>query len=93
MSGQRFESVWDAISDTPAEAENMKLRSALMIALKHHIKSTGLSQSEAARLLGVTQPRISDLTRGKIDVFGLDALVTMATAAGLKLELRIAHAA
>jgi predicted XRE-type DNA-binding protein len=49
----------------------MKLRSALMMALKDHIARTGLSQSEAAKLLGVTQPRISDLMRGKIELFGL----------------------
>ena len=69
MSKKRFANVWDAIEDTPAQAENMKLRSALMMALKDHIARTGLSQSEAAKLLGVTQPRISDLMRGKIDLF------------------------
>ncbi len=57
MSNERFASVWDAIEDTPAEAENMKLRSALMMALKEHIARTGLSQSQAAKLFGVTQPR------------------------------------
>jgi len=86
---QTFASVWDAIADTPAEAENMKLRSALMIALKQHIAHRGLSQSQAAKLLGVTQPRISDLLRGKINLFGLDTLINMATAAGLHIELRI----
>jgi predicted XRE-type DNA-binding protein len=63
MSKKRFSNVWDAIEDTPAQAENMKLRSALMVALKDHIARAGLSQSEAAKLLGVTQPRISDLMR------------------------------
>ena len=48
MSKKRFANVWDAIEDTPAQAENMKLRSALMMALKDHIARTGLSQSEAA---------------------------------------------
>jgi predicted XRE-type DNA-binding protein len=90
---QTFASVWDAIEDTPAEAENMKLRSALMIALKQHVARAGLSQSEAARLFGVTQPRVSDLLRGKINLFGLDTLINMATAAGLHVELRIAQAA
>jgi predicted XRE-type DNA-binding protein len=77
MSKKRFANVWDAIEDTPAQAENMKLRSALMMALKDHIARTGLSQSKAAKLLGVTQPRISDLTRGKIELFSLDTLVNM----------------
>jgi predicted XRE-type DNA-binding protein len=72
MSKKRFANVWDAIEDTPAQAENMKLRSALMMALKDHIARTGLSQAKAAKLLGVTQPRISDLMRGKIELFGLD---------------------
>ena len=93
MSNQKFASVWDAIEDTPEEAENMKLRSTLMMAIKRHIKETGMSQAEAARLLGVTQPRVSDLMRGKINLFGLDALVNMATAAGLHIEMRISEAA
>ena len=93
MSKQRFASVWDAIEDTPAEAENMKLRSALMIAITEHITRQGWSQREAARRLSVTQPRVSDLMRGKIGLFGLDALVNLAVAAGLHVELRIADAA
>lgn len=89
----RFESVWDAIEDTPAQAENMKLRSALMMALKDHIAKEGLSQSKAAKLFGVTQPRISDLMRGRIDLFAIDTLVNMLTTAGLRVELHIAKAA
>src|ERR1700675_242454 len=93
MSKKRFDNVWDAIEDTPAQAENMKLRSTLIMALKDHIARTGLSQSEAAKLLGVTQPRISDLMRGKIELFGLDTLINMIGAAGLHVEMRISDAA
>lgn len=93
MSDQRFQSVWDAIEDTPEEAENMKLRSLLMMALKNHIARTGMSQVQAAKLFGVTQPRVSDLMRGKINLFALDALVNMAIAAGLQIEMRILEAA
>lgn len=89
MKKQRFTSVWDAIEDTPQQAANMKLRSELMIALKDHIARDGMSQSQAAQLFGVTQPRVSDLLRGKINLFALDALVNMATAAGLRIELRV----
>lgn len=89
MSNARFISVWDAIENTPEGAENMKLRSALMMALKQHITRTGISQSQAAKLFDVTQPRVSDLMRGKINLFGLDALVNMATAAGLRVEMRV----
>lgn len=93
MSKQRFASVWDAIEDTSEAAENMKLRSVLMIALKEHIARAGLSQSQAAKVFGVTQPRVSDLMRGKINLFGLDTLVIMAAAAGLHIDLRIRESA
>jgi predicted XRE-type DNA-binding protein len=68
-------------------------RKRAMMALKDHIARTGLNQSEAAKLLGVTQPRISDLMRGKIELFGLDTLVNMIGAAGLHVEMRISDAA
>ena len=93
MSKQRFASVWDAIEDTPEEAENMRLRSVLMTALKGHLTRTEMSQAQAAKLLGVTQPRVSDLMRGKIKLFGLDALVNMATAAGLHIEMQVLDSA
>ncbi|QAA92542.1 helix-turn-helix domain-containing protein [Pollutimonas thiosulfatoxidans] len=89
MKNERFTSVWDAIEDTHEEAENMKLRSVLMTALKQHIVRVKMSQTEAAKLFGVTQPRVSDLMRGKINVFGLDALVNMTAAAGLHIEMRV----
>lgn len=88
-----YASVWDAIEDTAAAAENMKLRSVLMIALTRHIEREGLTQKEAAKAFGVTQPRVSDLTRGKIDLFGLDTLVNMAASAGLRVDMRLKKAA
>jgi predicted XRE-type DNA-binding protein len=93
MSRQRFASVWDAIENTPEEAENMKLRATLMTALRNHITKNQMSQTQAAKLFGVTQPRVSDLMRGKIDLFALDALVNMATAAGLHIEMKVLEAA
>lgn len=93
MTEARFDSVWDAIEDTPAEAAHMRLRSHLMIALRDHIERSDLSQAQAAKILGVTQPRVSDLMRGKIDLFAIDSLVTMLSAAGLQVELRVAAAA
>jgi len=71
----------------------MRLRSSLMVLLKQHIAQEGLSQTEAAKMFGVTQPRVSDLMRGKIELFGLDALVNMLAAAGLHLEVSVARAA
>lgn len=90
---KRFESVWDAIEDTPQEAENMKVRSAMMMQIEDYIKRHKLSQDEAAKHFGVTQPRISELMRGKIQLFAIDKLVSMATHAGLKVEFTIAEAA
>jgi predicted XRE-type DNA-binding protein len=92
MTTKHYVSVWDAIEDTPAAAENMRVRAALMQELEAYIKRAGLTQREAAQRFGVTQPRVSDLIRGKIDLFSIDALVNMVTAAGLELDLRIRKA-
>lgn len=93
MKMQRFTSVWDAIEDSAGDAESMKLRSSLMIALSQHVELLGLTQAKAAALMGVTQPRISDLVRGKIHAFSIEALVDMAAAAGLQVKLKLAKAA
>ncbi len=93
MSKQRFNSVWDAIEDTPGDAANMKARSSLMRAITEYIRNSGMTQAEAAKTLGVTQPRISDLMRGKIEVFSLDTLVNMLAAAEIVLEMRLKRAA
>jgi predicted XRE-type DNA-binding protein len=85
--------VWDAVEATPAQAESMRARSALMAEFVAYIDGSGLTQGEIARRFGVTQPRISDLTRGRIDLFSIDALVNMLTAAGLRLDIRIVPAA
>lgn len=87
MSEQQFASVWDAIESPPEAAQSMKLRSSLMMALKS--RQNGMSQAEAAKLFGVTQQRVSELADGRISLFDLDALVNMATAAGLRIELRV----
>lgn len=88
-----YENVWDALEPDPVKRENLKLRSSLMVALKRHIKAEGLTQAQAAKVFGVTQPRISNLVHGKIDLFGLDVLVKMAAAAGLRVTMRIKKAA
>ena len=93
MSDEQFDSVWDAIEDTPQESENMRLRSRLMMALAERIEVEAWTQKEASVRLGVTQPRISDLVRGKIDLFSLDALVNMVAAAGLHVEMTVDPAA
>ncbi|MDQ2728455.1 MAG: XRE family transcriptional regulator [Actinomycetota bacterium] len=92
MTVEHYESVWDAIEDTAAEAENMKIRSALMLEIATYISDAGLTQTEAAQRFGVTQPRISDLNRGKINLFSIDALVNMLTVAGMHLDVHVRHA-
>jgi predicted XRE-type DNA-binding protein len=92
MTAERYDSVWDAIEDTPGASENMKIRSALMQDLVTYINDAGMTQGEAAKRFGVTQPRISDLVRGKIDLFSIDTLVNMLAGAGLRLDLRVRNA-
>jgi len=77
----------------PAEAENLLLRSELMTALMGIIERRRLTQTQAAKLFAVTQPRISDLNRDKIDRFTLDALVNMLAHAGVKVRLVIGRSA
>lgn len=93
VNKQRFQSVWDAIEDTPQQAASMRARSELVIQLTELIKKRGMTQAEAAKLFGVTQPRVSDLTRGKVELFSLDALVDMAAVAGLAPQVKIKRAA
>jgi predicted XRE-type DNA-binding protein len=92
MSRRRFASVWDAIEERQ-EAASLRARSALMIALSELIRREEWTQKEAAARFGVTQPRISDLMRGRIDLFSLDMLVDMAAAGGLKPRISVKRAA
>lgn len=75
--------------DDPAEAEVMKLRAEVMIRTAQQLKARGWTQAEAARRLGITQPRVSRLIKGKVEDFSLDMLLTLATRAGLHPELRL----
>jgi len=76
-----------------AEAENLKLRSALMQRIEETYRQSGLTQAEAASALGLTQPRLNALLKGKIGQFSLDALVNVATRAGLDVRLTVKKAA
>ena len=67
------------------ESENLRIRSEMMVRLARVIDDRGLTQAEAARIFGVTQPRVSDLVRGKIDLFSIDMLVNMLAKAGLQV--------
>ena len=89
MANERFESVWDPIEDTPEEAMNMRLRSDLMIQITRRVKEWDVSQKEAAQRLGITQPRLNDLLKGRINKFGLDALVNLTGSAHFHVELTL----
>lgn len=87
MERQSFANVWDAIEDTPAEARSMAMRSSLLIAIEQRVRSWGVTQAEAARRLGITQPRVNDLLRGRIAKFNLETLIDLAHQAGMPMRL------
>lgn len=87
---QQYKSVWDALEEDPIRVQNLKLRSAAMIEITEKIRAMGLTQAEAAKLLGISQPRVSVLIQGKIDRFRLDSLVDFAHRLGLKVSIGIA---
>ena len=87
MIGKRFASVWDAIEDSALEAVSMKLRAELANQIIERLRRRKLTQSKAAELIGVTQPRVSDLMRGRLNLFSLDALVDMADRVGLRTRM------
>ena len=84
MSGTRTKgSVFDAIEDDPGVAEQLKIKAAIMDCIRQYIKDNGLTQQEAADLMGVQRSRIGDVSRGHITVFSIDSLVAMAARVGL----------
>jgi len=90
---QTFSSVWDALEATPQAAANMRLRSELAIAVQTAIRRWQVTQADAAHRLDITQPRLNDLLRGRLDRFSLDALIELADKAGLKVRIEIIDAA
>jgi len=84
-----YESVWDAIADTPQEAANLRVRAELIEKIAALINEKNWTQIEAATHCGLTQPRINDLLRGRISRFSLDALVNIATAIGQKVHVNL----
>ena len=92
LQTDRFDSVWDAIADTPEEAANLRVRSELMDKISELITANGWTQVEAAAQCGLTQPRISDQLRERISRFSLDALVNIAAALGQRVHVELAAA-
>ncbi|MEX2531599.1 MAG: XRE family transcriptional regulator [Gemmatimonadota bacterium] len=81
--------VFEDLGFPKEEAENLKVRSALMAIIRSIIDEDGLTQARAAKLFSVTQPRISDVVRGKIELFSIDALVNMVAASGRHVDISI----
>lgn len=90
-ANRRFASVWDAIENTPQEAASMRARAELMMNLAETIREQGMTQAQAAELFGVTQPRVSDLMRGKVSLFSLDTLIDMAATAGMGPVVKVSR--
>ena len=86
---ESYASVWDALADTPEQAENLRTRAELMQQIAAIVSESGWTQVEAAKHCGVTQPRINDLLRGRVSRFSLDALVNIATSIGRRVHVEL----
>jgi predicted XRE-type DNA-binding protein len=85
--------VFEDVGFPKDEAQNLLLRADLMLQVERFVKGSGLTQQMAAKALGVTQPRLNQLLKGRIELFSLDALVKMLANAGMRVELRVRKAA
>lgn len=86
---QKYDSVWDALETNPVEAANLKLRSNLMMEISAFVKKEQLTQAEAAKRLGTTQPRLNDVLKGKIEKCTVDRLVNMLAEVGYRVRLSV----
>ncbi len=80
--------VFQDLGFPPEKAAHLLIRSDLMITLNQLLEERGLTQVRAAKLLGVTQPRISDLRRGRLELFSIDTLVEMLARLGVSVTVR-----
>ena len=89
MTRRRFDSVWDAIERSPDAAKSLKLRAEIAHGILAEVERRELTQTRAAAMTGISQPRMSDLMRGRIDLFSLDALVDLAARLGLAAHVTL----
>ena len=87
---EKFESIFDAIAGSSGEALNMKLRADLILEIRKRIEIEDWTQVETAKLLGISQPRVSELLNGKLSKFSLDSLVNMLATLGGNIKLKVA---
>jgi len=90
---KRYASVWGAIETDSVAAENLKLRSMLMMEIDRYFEASNLTQSEAAKRMHTTQPRLNDVLQGKIEKCTIDRLVNMLAAVGRQVSMRVSDAA
>ena len=88
-TGETFRDIWEMIEPNLNEAMNLRLRAQLMLAVKRRVKEWGLTQQEAAKRLGITQPRLNMLLKGRFNEFSLDALIALLEPAGLEIEFNV----
>ena len=95
MKQRTYKSVWDALEATPEAAASMRVRAELIIAVQRYVEveASGETQAQAAKHLGLTQPRLNDLLRGRIEKFSLDALVNMLARVGKQVAVKVKKAA
>lgn len=86
------DSVWQALAKDKAEAETIRLRVDLLIALRDRVSTWKLTPAEAAKRLGISQPRLNNMLRGQIESFSLDMLTRLAIRAGLRVEMKLRKA-
>jgi len=85
--------VFEDLGFSQEESGKLAIKSHLMVEIESYIKEKGMTQAQASELMGVSRPRISDVMRGKIDKFTIDALVDMLSKAGHRVTVTVEHAA
>ena len=92
-TGENFPTIWHALFDDPAEIANLQMRGELMASIRRKVEEWSVTQTEAAVRLSITQPRLNDVLRGRVGRFSVDALLKIATRAGIGVGLNIQDAA
>ena len=92
-TGDAFPTIWHALLDDPAEIASLQMRADLMASIRRRVGDWGVIQTEAAVRLGISQPRLNDVLRGRVERFSVDALLKIATKAGIGVGLKIQDAA
>lgn len=86
MTRLKYDNIFEAITDDTAEAADMEFRADLLLVIRSIIEKNEWNQAEAAQALGVTQPRVSELLRGKLGLFSSDKLVSYLALLGYRIK-------